>query len=69
MTHDLKMTDLHHENEISICWHVDDVLSIRPDLSDAQARDVLHNAKHNHDASIGICWDVLSTIAGLLYPE
>jgi hypothetical protein len=40
-------------------WHVDDVLSINSDLSRDRARLVLTMAMDNHDANIGINWDVL----------
>lgn len=40
-------------------WHVDDVLLIDPALSRDRARLVLQMAMDNHDASIGINWDVL----------
>jgi hypothetical protein len=40
-------------------WHVDDVLSINPTLSRDRARLVLQMVMDNHDASIGINWDVL----------
>jgi hypothetical protein len=40
-------------------WHVDDVLSINSDLSRDRARLVLTMAMDNHDANIGINWEVL----------
>jgi hypothetical protein len=40
-------------------WHVDDVLSINSNLSRDRARLVLTMAMDNHDASIGINWEVL----------
>jgi hypothetical protein len=40
-------------------WHVDDVLSINSDLSRELARLVLQMAMDNHDATIGINWEVL----------
>ena len=40
-------------------WHVDDVLSINSTLSREQARLVLTIAVDNHDANIGINWEVL----------
>jgi hypothetical protein len=40
-------------------WHVDDVLSINSDLSRDLARLVLQMAMDNHDATIGINWEVL----------
>jgi hypothetical protein len=42
-------------------WHVDDVLSINSDLSRDLARLVLQMAMDNHDATIGINWEVLQT--------
>ena len=40
-------------------WHVDDVLSINSTLSRDRARLVLIMAMDNHDANIGINWEVL----------
>ncbi len=40
-------------------WHVEDVLSLDSSLSREQARLVLTTAMDNHDATIGINWDVL----------
>ena len=41
-------------------WHVDDVLSINSELSRDRARLVLTMAMDNHDANIGINWEVLT---------
>jgi hypothetical protein len=41
-------------------WHVDDVLSINSTLSRERARLVLTMAIDNHDANIGINWEVLT---------
>lgn len=41
-------------------WHVDDVLSINSTLSRNHARLVLTMAMDNHDANIGINWEVLT---------
>jgi hypothetical protein len=40
-------------------WHTDDVLSLNPQLSRDFARLVLQMAMDNHDATIGINWEVL----------
>ncbi len=40
-------------------WHVDDVLSLNPKLSQDHARLVLTKAMDNHDANCGINWEVL----------
>lgn len=51
------------EDTIVIAWNVEDVLSIAPDLTVEDARDVLAMALDNHDANIGISWDVLEVWA------
>jgi hypothetical protein len=55
-------------NTIEISWHIDDVKEVRPDLTDAQAREVLDHARDHHDAAIGINWDVLTFHADHLFP-
>ena len=50
-------------NEITITWCIEDVESISEDLTDDECREVLRLAKKNHDATIGINWDVLETWA------
>ena len=57
------------DDEIAIVWSVADVLDIRPDLTEDQAYEVLIQADQNHDATIGISWDVLDCHASMLYPE
>jgi hypothetical protein len=42
-------------------WHTDDVLSLNPKLSRDFARLVLQMAMDNHDATIGINWEVLQS--------
>jgi hypothetical protein len=49
-------------------WHIEDVQSVRPDLNDDQAADVLEAVADNHDANYGINWDVLRYWADELYP-
>jgi hypothetical protein len=52
---------------IEISWHIDDVKDIRPALTKAQARKVLEQAKRQHDACVGINWDVLAIHADDLF--
>ena len=47
------------ENEISIIWCVEDVKSLDDSLTDKQCRAVLLMAYQDHDATIGVNWDVL----------
>jgi hypothetical protein len=41
-------------------WHTDDVISLDPSLDRDSARLVLTMAVEQHDANIGINWDVLN---------
>lgn len=54
---------------IAVKWGLEDVQSIREDLSDEQASAVLQAADRCHNAEVGINWDVLRTIADDLFPE
>ena len=54
---------------ISLVWTIDDVQSIREDLSDDQAGTVLDTCLAEHDASIGVNWDVIEAVAQRLFPE
>lgn len=54
--------------KISITWYIDDVLAVRPDLTKSQASDVLQYLKDNHDATMGINWDVIDTVIDILFP-
>lgn len=52
-------------SEISIKWSYHDVLSQAKEdgeeITDEQAKEILAIIKHQHDASIGINWEVIST--------
>jgi hypothetical protein len=54
---------------IAIIWSTDDVLTVRPDLTDDQAWEVLRAVEDAHDANHGICWDTLEAAAVTLFPE
>lgn len=62
------MMNNEEKDTCTIVWHIDDVLSVRPDLSNDQARQILLQLKHNHDASIGINWDVIDIYAETAFP-
>ena len=44
---------------IDIRWHIEDVKSRDEDLTDDQCMKVLEYIKLNHDAEIGVNWDVI----------
>jgi hypothetical protein len=54
---------------IAVVWHIEDVLEVRPDLNKNQAWQVLRSVKQNHDANVGINWEVLATHAEMLFAE
>jgi hypothetical protein len=56
------------ERYIDDRWYTSDVQEVRPDLSDDQAWEVLQSIKRNHDATVGINWDVISDTADNLFP-
>lgn len=57
------------DDEITVSWHVDDVLEACPYLTRDQAREVLKSVDRGHDANIGINWEVLRGVAVALFPE
>ena len=56
------------DTQVAIIWSVEDVQSVRPDLTNDQAMDVLEMVERKHDATIGITWDTLEIWADELYP-
>jgi len=57
------------DDEIAIVWSVEDVMQECDWLTREQALEVLHNLKHNHDACIGINWEVIYYNAEWMYPQ
>jgi hypothetical protein len=55
--------------KIVTTWCVDDVQSVRADLTDEQAFEVLIRVDHYFDAEYGISWDTLKINADDLYPK
>lgn len=62
---------VHHPDpdKITDTWHISDVQSVRPFLTDNDARDVLQAVKRNRDAEVGINWDSLRAQADVLFPN
>lgn len=54
--------------EISITWRIEDVLKVRPELTELEASSVLECMQDGHDAMVDLNWDVIDIIADdLLY--
>jgi Ca2+-binding EF-hand superfamily protein len=51
--------------EIKISWSTDDIFMIADELgielNEEEAEEILEQLYQNHDASIGICWDVIDS--------
>jgi hypothetical protein len=60
---------LAHDRKIASIWCVEDVQSIRPDLTREQAWEVLEEVGRKHDAEYGISWTTLECMADELHPE
>ena len=56
------------EDEIFISWTTEDVRELRPELTDEQCRKVLRKVKADHDANLGISWDVIENVSYDMYP-
>ncbi len=55
---------------ITIKWDIYDVLAVCPYLTQQQACQVLAHICKNHDAAIGVDWDVIeSAVSDLLFSE
>lgn len=54
--------------QIAIIWGVEDVQTVREDLSDLHAMEVLNEVKRRHDADMGVSWETLRCWADELYP-
>jgi hypothetical protein len=63
--------DAYHaeRREIVVVWCIEDVQSIRSDLTDDQCWEVLKNTKRYHDATVGISWEVLACTAQILFGD
>ena len=57
------------DNQIALHWTTEDVMQQCNWLTKKQAQDVLYTCLRNHDASIGLNWDVIECIAEYNYPE
>lgn len=57
------------KNYVDYRWYAEDVQDIRPDLSTEQAMNVLLALKESGDATLGVNWDVIESMAENLYPE
>jgi hypothetical protein len=55
--------------QVAVVWNIEDVQSLRPDLTDDQAWEVLEQAYDVHDSEWGFTWTHLQTVADDMFPE
>jgi hypothetical protein len=55
------------DGKIAAIWCIEDVQTIRPDLTAEQALQVLEEVSRKHDAEFGISWTTLECMADILY--
>ena len=61
---------LDQQRQVAVIWEVDDVLVLRPELTDDEAWAVLKDAHQYHDAGIGLNWESIESAAESLFgPE
>ena len=65
----IKMNHFNPERQIAIIWDVEDVQMLRPDLDDYQAMTVLDAVQNEHDANIGVNWDLIQFWIDNIYPQ
>jgi len=53
--------------QVGVVWSIEDVIEVRPDLNEGQAMNVLRQVLDDHDAEIGVNWDVLQQTADAMY--
>tara|TARA_A100001037_G_scaffold285092_1_gene292097 strand:- start:865 stop:1140 length:276 start_codon:yes stop_codon:yes gene_type:complete len=62
---------MNYKKNFYVCWHIDDVLQERPDLTPQQASEVLYKLcdPAEHDACIGVNWDSINIMCDMLFGE
>ena len=60
---------LRDRRQVAVIWSIEDVKSLRPDLTDDQAWEVLEQAYDVHDCEWGFTWTHLQTVADDMFPE
>lgn len=69
MTVDEIRAELAKQGKIALIWSVEDVLTVRENLTTDEAMLVLVAIEHEHDASLGVNWDDLEAVADDLFPD
>jgi hypothetical protein len=60
---------LAERGQVAVIWSIEDVQTGRPDLSDAQAWEVLVRCRDEHSSEYGITWQYLEDVADGMFPN
>ena len=53
-------------DRLYITWSVEDIKEMKPELTEEQCKEVLSYLGRQHDASIGINWEVINTTISMM---
>ncbi len=56
-------------DRITISWHISDVMELWPELTASEARAILRYVEKNHDANVGINYDVITSAADFVLSQ
>ncbi len=54
--------------QVAVIWSIEDVQSVRPDLNDGQAWEVLQQCLKVHDCEVGFTWLLIRYVADDMFP-
>jgi hypothetical protein len=60
---------LRRQRQVAVIWSIVDVKSVRPDLSDDQAFEVLQQCMNQHDCEWGFTWTFIKDVAQELFGD
>lgn len=66
---DAKRTQARLNKSIVISWDIEDVQCIDESLTEEQAIEVLLFIRENHDANVGVNWDVIESAIEHLFSD
>lgn len=59
---------LAQRREVAVIWEIADVQSVREDLNEEQAWQVLLQCKRAHDCNHGFTWELIEVVADSMFP-
>lgn len=58
---------LRKRRQVAVVWSIEDVQSVRPDLTEDEAWEVLQECERKHDCEYGFTWSYIECMADLLF--